>query len=200
MLSKICGLKFLGVLLVCTLLSGCSSAMFPNLLQLLLNLSQSFPPIWHMITGISYLMGIAFIMRAIYQLKIYGEGRTMMSGQASLKGPVIYFFVGGMLLWFPSSRALIMTTIFGYGTEEPLSYVTSNPLWNEQSVEVLMQIVQIVGLISFIRGWVFLAHAAQPSSGQPVFGKAMTHIVGGILAINIEGTREMLMNTFGVGP
>lgn len=200
MLPKIFNVKFLVILLACTLLSGCSSVMFPNMQQMLLNLSQSFPPIWRMITGISYLMGIAFIMRAVFQLKVYGEGRSMMSNQASLKGPVIYFLVGGMLLWFPSSRALIMTTVFGYGAEEPLSYVSSNPLWNEQSVEILMQIVQIVGLVSFIRGWVFLAHAAQPSSNQPVFGKAMTHIVGGILAINIEGTREMLMNTFGVGP
>jgi intracellular multiplication protein IcmC len=191
--------KIVGLLFLCASLSGClGGAQFPDFQQMLVNLSTSFPPLWRMITALSYVFGMAFIMRGVYALKVYGEGRSMMSSQASMKVPLIYLIAGSALMFLPTMKSVLLASTFGVTEQTPLSYYSSNPIWNEQAVQVLLQIVQLVGLISFVRGWFFLAHGAQ-QGGQSTFGKAMTHIIGGIFAINIEGTREMFMATFGVG-
>jgi len=186
------------VLAVCLFLSGCTSASYPDVQQIMINLSQSFPPVWDMVVALSYLIGILFIARAIYALKIYGEQRTMASQGPSMKIPVTLFFVGAMLMYLPSSKSVVLMTIFGYSEPQPLSYITSNPAWSAQATQVVLQLVQLLGLIAFVRGWVYLAQTQSHNPGQHTFGKAMTHIIGGILAINIEGTREVLLSTLGI--
>jgi intracellular multiplication protein IcmC len=56
-------------------------------------------------------------------------------------------------------------------------------------------IIQVIGLIAFVRGWVLVARSA--SQGQPPggTGKGLIHVFGGILAINIVGTINMINNT-----
>lgn len=199
MLTKILNLKILSLGFLCLMLTGCQSATFPDVQTLLINLSSSFPPLWHLVTGAAYVFGMGFLLRGVYALKIYGEGRTQMSGSTSLKGPLLYFLVGTALMFFPTTKGVLMQTIFSYSQEEPLSYV-QNPVIGDQVMGVILQFVQLVGLIGFVRGWFYLAQLASPGgSGQHSFGKSMTHIFGGILAINIEGVREVLMNTFGIG-
>ncbi len=191
--------KLIALFIICLSLAGCESVQFPDLQQMMLNLSQSLPPIWKLVTAISYLLGIGFIMRAVYALKIYGDMRTQASQNPSIKTPLIFFVVGAALIFLPSTKSVVLTTIFAYGTPQPLSYTSSNPLISTQIVAVVMQIVQLVGLISFIRGWMILAQATSGGGGQQhTFGKAMTHIIGGILAINVEGTKELLQATFGL--
>lgn len=138
-------------------------------------------------------------MRAVYALKIYGDMRTQASQNPSIKTPLIFFVVGAALIFLPSTKSVVLTSIFAYSQPQPLSYINSNPLFSTQILAVLLQIVQLVGLISFIRGWFILAHATSQSGGQQhTFGKVMTHIIGGILAINVEGTRQLLQATFGL--
>lgn len=58
-------------LLCCLLLSGCgSSAQYANLETMLLHITDQFPNIYRLITALAYLMGIAFIFRGVYQLKV----------------------------------------------------------------------------------------------------------------------------------
>ena len=56
-------------------------------------------------------------------------------------------------------------------------------------------IIQTIGLIAFIRGWVLVARSA--SQGQPPggTGKGLVHVFGGILAMNIVGTIQVINNT-----
>jgi len=66
-------------LLSCLLLSGCGSgAQYANVETMLLHMTNQFPNIYRLITALAYLMGIAFIFRGVYQLKVYGDLRTMM--------------------------------------------------------------------------------------------------------------------------
>ena len=60
----------------------------------------------------------------------------------------------------------------------------------------LLGLVQVMGVIAFIRGWVLLGHAGEQNAQQGMFGKGLTHIIGGILAINIVGTKDLIWNTF----
>jgi intracellular multiplication protein IcmC len=118
-----------------------------------------------------------------------------MSSQHSLKGPLINFLVATALIYSPQMFATLMLTSFGYSS--PLQYGGDIPGWADAGGKALIGLVQVIGVIAFIRGWLYIARLAG-QGGQPgTFGKGLTHIIGGILAINIIGTKEVLFGTFG---
>jgi len=170
----------------------------PDIGDMLINLSQSYAGIWRLITSFSYVAGFIMFFRAIYNLKIYGELRTMMPSQASVKLPVTYMIVAAALLWLPSAVNVMMESTFGYtGPRQLLSHIAVDSIRGEQILRAVLGMVQIVGLIAFIRGWMILSQGAQQGSPQS-FGKAITHMIGGIFALNIDGTWELLKGTFGI--
>ncbi len=66
-----------------------------------------------------------------------------------------------------------------------------------QAFYALVRLVQIVGLIAVIRGLLILMRLS--GQAQPgTFGRAMTHIVGGTLAMNIVGFNQIVFNSFGI--
>ena len=184
-------LSFLG-------LTGCS-AQIKDSANMLVNLSNSYAGIWKLVTGGAYLMGIGLAMRGIYYLKLYGEARTMMSSQANLKIPVIYLFVSGILMYLPETAHVFIMSVFGTPDVTPLSYNTSKMGGlSIQATNAMLGFVQIVGLVSFVRGWMIIVKSAQGGAQGVSFGKGLTHIVGGILAINIVGTKNALWSTLGI--
>jgi intracellular multiplication protein IcmC len=168
-------------------------------LQMLIHLSNSYPNITKLIYGAAYLMGLIFMIRAVYMLKVYGEQRSMMSTQTNLRGPITLIVVAAVLMWLPSGLHMMIMTAFGH--EYVLQYQTSpsNPL-GQAGMYALVYLIQIVGLISFIRGWVYLAQGASGGQGQHTTGKALTHIIGGLLAINVVELTNILWNSFGFQP
>ncbi|HAU1640547.1 TPA: type IV secretion protein IcmC [Legionella pneumophila] len=171
--------------------------------NILANIANQLEPVQRLITGGAYLIGCAFIFKAIYSLKVYGEARTMMSSNTSIKEPVMYLMVGALLIYFPSLVSSVLQTTFGYSN--PLAYSggvssgsdTISALFGSGSLvgRPLVMIIRVIGLVAFVRGWVLIARSA--SQGQPPggTGKGLIHVFGGILAINIVGTVDMINNT-----
>ncbi|EHL29528.1 hypothetical protein [Legionella drancourtii] len=170
--------------------------------NILTNLANSLVPVQRLITGGAYLIGCAFLFKAIYTLKVYGEARTMMSNNTSIKEPVVYLMVGAIFIYFPTAFSALMQSTFGY--QNVLQYAPVNSgsqtldfLFGSGSVvgRPLTMLIQVIGLIAFVRGWVLIARSA--SQGQPPggTGKGFVHVFGGILAINIVGTINMINNT-----
>jgi intracellular multiplication protein IcmC len=190
--------KITVLLFICLFLSGCTDENFPTIQQVLININTVIPDFWHLITGFSFVAGIAFIMRGILALKTYGEGRTMMSQQTSLKGPILLVVIGSALLFLPTTKAIMLQTAFGYSQQMPIGYNAQGSIFSPAATNALLRLVQLIGLVSFIRGWFYLAHLSNPSGGQSPFGKAMTHIVGGIMAINNQGTINLFQATIGI--
>lgn len=173
-----------------------------NQATILINIANSLIPVERLITGGAYLIGCAFLFKAIYSLKMYGEARTMMSSNTSIKEPLAYLLVGAVFIYFPSAFEVLMQTSFGYQNVLQYAPVSSNntllnSLFGSSSVVgySLTVIIQVIGLIAFVRGWVLIARSA--SQGQPPggTGKGLVHVFGGILAINIVGTLDMINNT-----
>lgn len=175
--------------------------------NVLINIANSMAPVQKLITGGAYLMGCAFLFKAIYSLKVYGEARTMMSSSSSVKEPIVYLIVGAVLIYFPTAFSVVMQTSFGYSNVLAYAPVNSkssalDTLFGNGSVvgRPLTMIIQVIGLVAFVRGWVLVARSA--SQGQPPggVGKGFVHIFGGTLAINIVGTLNMINNTlYGTG-
>jgi len=168
------------------------------------NLQPSLYQIQILITAIAYVMGVFYLIKGVNSLKHAGEMRAQMSQQHhAMKEPAYYLLVGSMLVYLPSAMSSFLVTVFG--SNDILSY---NQLQGANSLfttlygatgffgQDLIIFVQIIGLISFIRGWVIVAKGAQQGGHQQGgLGKGMMHIFGGIMAINIVQTINVIMNT-----
>ncbi|HHT0593027.1 TPA: type IV secretion protein IcmC [Legionella anisa] len=185
-----------------TCTGGTVACWISGQVNILTNVANSLIPVERMITGGAYLIGCAFLFKAVYSLKTYGEARTMMSSNTSMKEPIVYLLVGAIFIYFPSAFSSLMVSTFGYQNVLQYAPVSSNnstldTLFGTGSVvgRPLTIIIQVIGLVAFVRGWVLIARSA--SQGQPPggTGKGLMHVFGGILAINIVGTIEMINNT-----
>jgi intracellular multiplication protein IcmC len=166
--------------------------------NILKNVAASLLPVEKLITGAAYLMGIGFAFKAIYALKAYGESRAMMSSSGSLKEPLIYLFVAAMFIYFPTGLDLMLATTFG--ETGLLAYQTTDNNTYDALASSLTLIIQVIGLVAFVRGWVLIARAASQGQQPGGTGKGLVHVFGGILAMNIIATLKIIHNTlYGVG-
>lgn len=164
-------------------------------INVLKNLSESMIPIQQLIIVASYVIGLMFAFKAIYSLKVYGESRSMMSSNSSAKEPIIYLIVAAMFLYFPDGLHMMLSTTFG--GDSALAIPTGDSRFLSHAMRMYLTIImQTIGLIAFIHGWILIARAA--SQGQPPggTGKGLMHVFGGVLAMNIVKTIEIIQNTF----
>lgn len=169
-----------------------------NVDAMLLSIQQSLPQINNLAIGAAYVMGIAFIFKGIYDLKMYGEQRSMMSSSTSMKAPLFTLFAGAMCLFSPSAFNVVMMSTFGYGS--PLAYDELNMSSSSAlstSATIILQIIQVIGTYAFFKGWFLLARSGS-QSGHGLFGQGLMHVVGGIFAMNVVGTCNVIAATFGI--
>jgi intracellular multiplication protein IcmC len=178
-------------------LSSCTSANTPDLGNMLGNLTSTYPALFQLITAFAYVFGFLLALRAVYALKVYGEARAMMSSNASMKQPIAYLIAAAGLIFSPTAYQDFLLTIFGDPNTTPLSYATGKSTWSLATLAVL-GLVQIMGVIAFVRGWIYIARAGDQSAQQGNFAKGLTHIIGGIMAINIVGVKDIITNTLGL--
>lgn len=167
-------------------------------LNMMVNLSKSYPFLWLMITGMCYIIGMVLAIRAVYYLKVYGELRTMTSTSSSMKVPLTYIISACVFLFIPTAFSTLTMTVFGQSSPIGWENVQSGSI-NPIVLKAVGGFVELLGLVSFVRGWMMLvANAQSPGGGQGSFGKGVTHIIGGFLLINIYGLVTLIWNTFGL--
>lgn len=174
------------------------AAMAADAITMLTNITDQIPEFTKLVTGAFYLMGMALTFKALYHLKVYGEARTMMSVQSSLRTPLTYLFVGTGMIYSPSFIQSANATLFGADSFLAYEEWTGYTNYGGTMMNSVFYVVQFIGLVSFFRGWVLMTHTAGQSAQPGAFGKAMTHIIGGILCMNIVLFANILQNTLGV--
>jgi intracellular multiplication protein IcmC len=180
--------------------------------QVLQNLQRTVPPIITLILMISFILGIIFIHKGLSLLKKFGLPPGHMMQQGELLQPIKYIFVGTLLIYLPTSEVALTNTLLGGENRSAIGrmmdlenlntiseriYGTSSPgrlsdYWRNVT-NTLILYIQVLGLISFIRGWILLAKPSQ--GGQGTVGKGITHVVAGIIAINFVDVIRILRNT-----
>eukprot|EP01012_Entosiphon_sulcatum_P051184 TRINITY_DN70290_c0_g1_i1.p1 TRINITY_DN70290_c0_g1~~TRINITY_DN70290_c0_g1_i1.p1 ORF type:complete len:191 (+),score=6.89 TRINITY_DN70290_c0_g1_i1:159-731(+) len=182
--------------------TGSWQAWVSNQVDILNNIAGNLIPVERLITGAAYLIGLAFAFKAIHTLRAYGESKSAMSHGGSMKEPFIYMLVAAIFIYFPTGLGIMLQTTFGSSSILQYAPVNSNnpgisALFGTGSVvgRPLALIIQTIGLVAFVRGWILIARSA--SQGQPPggTGKGLIHIMGGILAMNIVATLEIVNNT-----
>ncbi len=168
----------------------------------LANLSNAFDNIKGLILAISYIIGLALLVRGVMMYKAIAT-QTMASAQrGEFAGPLVHIVVGSIMIYYPSTLSTAMFTVFGTGTSTPASSLlgysslTGAEQWQKFGT-VLVDYVYLVGLVAFMRGWVILSKMGHAGSQPGSMGKGIIHVVGGILLINVVDTANIIMSTFG---
>ena len=200
MRQSILPMATLSKLFILLLLFFCSAEAFainlPSLDTMVQNFSKTAPAFMQLITAFAYVMGMAFIFKGIVECKHFGEMRTAMSQEHSIKSPLIYLGVGAALLYLPSTVQVGLTTFWDVPT--PYAYLsdTKDPWY--QLVDSLVMIIQLIGTIAVIRGLIILSHLGKGGGQQGGLGRAVTHMIAGIFCINIYQFVQAVLYTLGL--
>lgn len=167
----------------------------PDLLTILTNFASQISPIIMMLQGIAVLMGLWFVAGAL--MEIWGASndnavKFMASHKRFTIGSAVVQLVIGSLLLSMGTLELVgimSRSLSGdYATARSLSYIPQNNSFEEQRLAALGAIVgimQIVGFVAMIKGWLTLNRAAN-GQAQAGIGTAVGWLIGGVIAWNFK--------------
>lgn len=155
----------------------------------------NFGQLGDLVGTISIILGLAFFLGGFFNLKRYGEMRTMMSHQMTLATPMMKMLAGVMLMTLPVMISTVLNTF--WSTSTPLRYSGTQDGW-DQYVPVVLTFVRLIGVVSIVRAFVLFSRSGQVGGQPGVIGKALIHLLGGVLAIHVIGTVDLLKNILDV--
>lgn len=185
-----------------------------DLQTILENLRSVLDPLMTLLLIISYTAGLGMMFRGLGLLRQFGMPLTQATRPGEIAGPIVYLIVGAVLVYLPTTTNVITRTIFGSdatslvsagainlsalgkASDKILGYapVAIEGQW-ANLVDTIILYVQFIGFLAFIRGWFIIAQAGQPSTQPGSVSKGVTHIIGGILAVNFLPMMDILHNT-----
>ena len=159
-----------------------------------------FQPMQFIISGFAWLAGIVLI--------IIGISRLIKSEQEGPRGPlgfgtIMCFLVGGVLLSINSILGSAVNSIFNIRALNfaQLAYTDGMDAAGvghaEAVIGAIMAFVAIVGFISFVRGF-FIIRQVSEGNSQASMMAAVTHIIGGAIAVNLGAMIEAVQETLGI--
>lgn len=160
-------------------------------------------PMIFMLSVISILIGIFLVIKGLLKGSKFGQ-----DAKSSLPNIFANLIIGTILYTVGTSMNTIMATVFGDSTiggpGGVVSAVAANFGANTQpfqaAVYAALTFFQMVGMIAFIRGWLILKDSVENGGGQQnKVAQGLTHIVGGVLAVNIYRFLEAMDASFGTG-
>jgi intracellular multiplication protein IcmC len=173
------------------------SMYFPDLTKMMEALNQNLPAVVQFLAAFAYVMGVWFVFSALQELRIFGQARTMMPSNITFTGPLTKFCVGIALIFLPGTINMSMWTLWGQDSTSILQYPTSvSEAW-QPLMKGTISLVRVLGYTAFIRGMILYTRATKQGAQPGMASKATTHIIGGILAINIVSTINILKATLG---
>lgn len=168
-----------------------------DLTSIMMNLQSNVPWLRRLVVGFCYVFGLGLILKSVFMLKAFGQQKTMMASHSSFTKPLITMFIGAGLFYLPTVIDTSVASLFAYGSSSVMDYPVAGD-WSS-IINPLIDIVKLLGLITFVRGWIMLAKFGAEGGGQQgVGGKAVMHMIGGVLAMNIVDTIEVVKSSLGV--
>lgn len=168
----------------------------------LANLAGSFNSLVVLVRALSYIIGLTLIVRGVMMYRIFATQTLSSAQKGEIAGPLVFLLVGSFLLYFPSTLATSLTSVFGdnnvAGSTELIAYKDLSGIqkWTAIS-DVVVKYMYLIGLIAFVRGWVILSKMGHSGAQPGSLGKGIIHVIGGVLLINIVETFNILATTLG---
>lgn len=168
----------------------------PDVATMLQNFAETVPQFMQLVTATAYVMGMWFILSGIGKLKEFAQARTQMSTHHELKGPIILMTVGTLLLYLPSSVQTGLSTF--WQDANPYGYINeADDQWSLMYNDVFL-VVQLIGTISFVRGLTIFTKLAGHGGHDGGLGRGVTHVIAGILCINLHDFLAAINGTLGI--
>lgn len=175
-----------------------NSGQFYSMMQ---NLSNNMEDVYPMVQGFCYLLGVFMVLKGMFMLKKLGYKTAFMHAGSSMVGPAAVIMIGVIMMYAPEFLRIMFFTLYGdanvANTKSWVSSHSGSDTWYH-AIKPAIGVVQVVGLCSFIRGWVLMIKSTGENAPPGNIGKGMMHIFGGVMAINITGTIDMINKSLGI--
>lgn len=145
--------------------------------------------------SIAIALGVSLLLAAFFKFKRYGEMRTFMSQQMSIAKPLGMMIAGVSLLCLPMVINTLRLAIFG--VDSPLAYPAISGPESTQMIKPVIGLVRIVGVIGIMRGLTLVSRAGGEQAQPGTLGKAILHLVGGVMCLHITDVCALLIWIFG---
>jgi len=152
---------------------------------------KSIESIGHIIGAISAILGVGLVLGGFFRLKLYGQMRgTFMAHQVTIAGPLIKILAGAMMLVLPT--AIHTSMLAFWGNANPMHYNPTEVTPFSAYIPVVIGFVRVVGICAFIRGIMLIPSTSGQGKQPGATSKAMLHMLGGLLCINIVQTHMLI--------
>jgi hypothetical protein len=162
-------------------------------------------PFISLISIAAYIMGILFIVRGLLRGAKYGSDPKA----ATTSHIMAYLIIGALLIVAGETAGDVLGSLFGIGVSDAVDYQINTARvmgWNAVAalgnanfatvIAAALTFFQLIGILAFVRGLYIVKNAVE-GAGQATMAQGFTHIIGGVLAINIYTILEVLDQTFG---
>ena len=156
-------------------------------------------PMQIILLGFCYLAGIILIMMGI--------SRLLKSEQDGPRGPlgfgtIMTFIIAGALLSMDKLLTAANNSIFGTAGVRGRAELTYAAAGAEKGhaeavIGSILAFVAIIGMISFVRG-IFMMRQVAEGNSQASMMAAVTHIIGGSIAVNLGAFIQAMQTTLGI--
>lgn len=157
------------------------------------NFTSSSQALTRLVEASSKVMGVFFVISSIFKFAQLGSNPQM-----SPKVPLTMFFVGIGLFVLPNSLSVVQETM-SMGSGGPGSILVPQGATlgklTQTGITGVLFFIRLIGYIAFVRGWLLLNQAGQGKEGT--LGRGLTHIFGGVAAINSQITAQIIANSIG---
>ena len=168
------------------------------------NLTDAVVFIKALVGAVAFVCGVYFVYRGVGMYRIFANQTFGSAQRGEFAGPLVYIVVGAILIYLPTASDVALTTIF---TSEGINNTKDSDLiayfspgaedaWARVAL-VILQYMKLIGFIAFVRGWFILSKMGNSGSQPGSIGKGITHIIGGVLLMNLPDTMMILAETFG---
>lgn len=159
-------------------------------------------PILALLTTASLVFGVFLMFRGAMKASKYGtDPRT-----ASVTSIISSMVFGAVFIVVGQNLDIMMASVFGAGAtimpQNVLQWksITSLGLAADsnfvKAIQAALTFFQLIGFIAFLRGWNVIKNAVE-GNGQATVAQGLTHVIGGVLCINIYQFLQIMNTTFG---
>lgn len=162
-----------------------------NIGTMLANFTDSGKALIKLVQASAFVIGVYLLISSVFKMI------AVSNGKAEIKTPIVMFFCGIFLISLMSSFAVVSQTMgMPAGPGDVLMGAGTGGFKGMSAAAMtgILTFVQLLGFVAFVRGWLLLNTHGMGKEGA--LGRGLTHLLGGVAAINIKLTAKILATTF----